>query len=80
MSKIFRKTTYIGTVINNDCNHPFQHKEVAFYNYINRLTRIPLNFNKELNIIWQIAENNGYSKDLIYKLLNKKLIYRANMS
>ena len=42
---------------------------------IHRLTTIPLSpsdFNKELNIIKQIAYNNGYSPAIVEKLLKKK--------
>ena len=47
---------------------------------IHRLVNVPLsevNFNKELNIIKQIAVNNGYNVDLIDSILSKKLHLKA---
>ncbi|XP_050513525.1 uncharacterized protein LOC126889333 [Diabrotica virgifera virgifera] len=72
---IYRKPTHTGTVIPADSHHPIQHKLAAFYSYINRLVSIPLtttSFNKELKIIQQIAVNNGYTVDLVNKILHKK--------
>ena len=73
--QIFRKPTYTDTIIPANSNHPYCIKMAAFHSLINRLLTIPLdnkNFNKELDIIITIAENNGYNKDVIYKLLQKK--------
>lgn len=58
----------------------------TLHSYLNRLITLPLtqdNFRKTLNIVHQVAEMNGYSCDLIQKLLNKKknlnnLIYINN--
>lgn len=72
---IFRKDTYTDTVIHNSSNHPFTQKLAAFHSMVNRLVTIPLsvtNFTLELNLIKQIAVNNGYSTKLIDQLLNKK--------
>ncbi|XP_072384720.1 uncharacterized protein [Diabrotica undecimpunctata] len=72
---IYRKPTHTGTVIPADSHHPIQHKMAAFYSYINRLISLPLtltSFNKELKIIQQIAINNGYSINLVNKILHKK--------
>ena len=63
-------------VIHNTSAHPYSHKLAASHSFIHRLNSIPLldsDFQKELNIIKQIAVNNGYQSSLIDQLLNKKL-------
>ena len=48
---------------------------LAYKSFFHRLIDIPLssdNFNKELNIIKQIAFNNGYNESLIENILKKK--------
>ena len=72
---IFHKPSYTDITIHNSSNHPFSHKVSAYYSFIHRLINIPLssdNFNKELNIIKQIALNNGYKESLIENILKKK--------
>lgn len=80
---IFRKETYTDNIIHAESNHPMQHKLAAFRHMINRLQATPLNkfeYKKELNIIMQIAINNGYSPKIIHKLIknikSKKKINR----
>ncbi|CAK1596620.1 unnamed protein product [Parnassius mnemosyne] len=73
--QIYRKPTHTDTVIPASSCHPWQHKVAAFYCYINRLFTVPLskeNYLKELNIIYQIAVSNGFSKNLINNLIKKK--------
>ena len=73
--QIYRKPTYTDTIIPSTSNHPFSTKMAAFHSLINRIINIPLdehNFKKEVNIITTIAENNGYDKHRIKKLLHKK--------
>ena len=60
--------------------HPFSHKLAAFRSYIHRLVNVPMsqeNFQVELNIIKQIAINNGYTSHLIDKMVEKKLFKQA---
>lgn len=74
--EIFHKPTHIDTVIHNSSAHPFANKLAAFHSYIHRLINVPLSdsdFQKELNIIKQIAVNNGYVPSLIEQILSKKL-------
>jgi hypothetical protein len=73
--KIFRKPTSTDSVIPMNSCHPFQHKLATFHSLLDRLLRVPMstaNFKMELGIILQIAVNNGYKKQIIYNLLNKK--------
>ena len=75
MFSIYHKPSYTDTIIPNSSCHPHSHKLAAFHSMIHRLTTIPLSpsdFNKELNIIKQIAYNNGYSPAIVEKLLKKK--------
>lgn len=72
---IFHKPTHTDLTIHNSSHHPLQHKLAAYHCYIHRLINIPMNptnFTKELNIIKQIAFNNGYNPSMIDTLLNKK--------
>lgn len=70
--EIFRKPTQTDHTIPSFSNHHISHKLAAFNCYINRMLNIPLstvNFTKELNIVKQLAVNNGYESGLIDKLL-----------
>ncbi|XP_050518679.1 uncharacterized protein LOC126892954 isoform X2 [Diabrotica virgifera virgifera] len=72
---IFRKPTQTDHVIHFSSNHPLSHKLAAFRSFIHRLFSIPMStdsFNKELNIIKQIAVNNGYDPSIIDKLIRKR--------
>ena len=71
---IFRKPNFTDTVISFSSNHPTTTKFAAFYSMFHRLLSIPMNntnFNKELNIIQNIALNNGYNISTINKIYNK---------
>ena len=72
---IFHKPTHTDMVIHNSSLHPFPQKLASFRCYIHRLLTIPLNHNNflnELNLIKQIAINNGYTEQLIDNLVHKK--------
>lgn len=72
---IFHKPSHTDTTINNSSTHPRQHKHAAYHSMIHRLLNIPLSehdFEKELNLIRQIAVNNGFQVSFIDKLLHKK--------
>lgn len=77
---IYHKPSHTDTTIHNKSCHPVQHKLAAFHSMIHRLLSIPLNekdFLKELNIIKQIAVNNGYNVDIVNSILNKKKYKKA---
>ena len=77
---IFRKPSHTDMVIHNSSYHPRSHKLAAFHSMIHRLSSVPLNndnFSSELNIIKQIAVNNGYSPKIIDSLLKKKTFQQA---
>ena len=72
---VFHKPTHTDTTIHNNSCHPVQHKLASFHSMIHRLISLPLNqenFQKELNIIKQIAVNNGYNPDIINQILRNK--------
>ena len=72
---IFHKPSYTDITIHNKSSHPYTHKISAFNSFIHRLLNIPLskeNFNKELNIIKQMAVNNGYQANMIDTIIHKK--------
>ena len=65
---IYRKPTQTDHAIHIESHHPYTHKMAAFNCYVHRLLSIPLskdNFNKEVNVIKQIATNNGYDYIII---------------
>lgn len=69
------KPLHLCIVISNDSNHPLDHKLAAFNSMIHRLlivTMSKVNYDKKLNIIKQIAFNNGYSIQLIDQMIRKK--------
>jgi hypothetical protein len=72
--KIFRKATYTDSIIPNDSSHPPKTKKAALYSMINRLMSIPLSppdYEREKNIILQIALNNGYNENTVVTIINK---------
>jgi len=73
--EIFRKETFCDNIIPYSSCHPDSVKAAAFYSMIDRLLNIPMSnlaFDKELNLIKNIAVNNGYPESFIDKLLFKK--------
>ena len=68
--KTFRKPTFTDKIIPFSSNHSTNTKFSAFYSMINRLILTPLNFNNELDTIY-----NGYNNKTIKKVfikINKK--------
>lgn len=82
---IYRKPTHTDSVIHYTSVHPYTHKLAAFRSLVHRLLNVPLspqNYEKEINIIRQIAYNNGYNPIIIDQLISKfsykkalKLVY-----
>lgn len=71
---VFHKPTQSSQVIHASSNHPISHKLAAFNSFIHRLNKIPMtteNYNKELNIIKYIAQDNGYDSSIIDKINRK---------
>ncbi|KAK9496972.1 hypothetical protein O3M35_012832 [Rhynocoris fuscipes] len=72
---IYRKPTTTDITIHSTSLHPTQHKMASFRHMTNRLKTIPLNkenYERELQTIYNIAENNGYKKHTIDNLLKPK--------
>lgn len=72
---IYRKPSHTDTTIHYTSNHPYQHKVAAYNSMIHRLLHIPLstqNFDKELQIIKQIAINNGYKPNMVDNIVKNK--------
>lgn len=77
--QIYRKPTYTDVTIPESSCHPFQHKLAAYRSFIHRLMSVPLsqdNYNKELSVIYYIAESNGYNRNMIDGIIKGK---RRNM-
>ena len=77
---IFHKPTQTDMVIHNSSIHPYSHKLAAFRCYIHRLINTSMSqvsFKTELNLIKQIAVNNGYKSEIIDQLLETKLTKQA---
>jgi len=69
---IYRKDTFSDAVIPANSFSPWQHKLSAFHAMIYRWVNVPMNEenkSKELNIIKQIANDNGFRKEIIEKLI-----------
>ncbi|XP_071050953.1 HEAT repeat-containing protein 1 homolog [Onthophagus taurus] len=75
---IYRKPTQTDSVIPKNSYHHKNHKAAAFWAFIYRYYNTPLSKesrNKELDIIHNIAKNNGYTEsdiEYIIKKYNKK--------
>lgn len=72
---IYHKPTHTDTTLHNTSTHPLVHKHAAYHSMVHRLLKIPMtpeNYNKELNIIKQIAVANGFDIKLINNLIKKK--------
>lgn len=81
---IYRKPSHTGVVIDNTSFHPVTHKIAAFRSFVNRAVDIPLsqeNFNKEVDLIKDIARSHNYNVEMIDTLINKKkLINLTNLA
>lgn len=72
---IYRKPTFSDATIPADSSHPFSHKIAAYRSMVNRAFSIPLskeNLNNEIDIIKEIATNNGFTIDIINNLVTQK--------
>ena len=73
---IYRKPTHTDSTIPNYSCHPYSQKLSAYHHaMIHRIFTIPLsetNLNKEIEVIKQIALSNGFDRNLINKLIEKK--------
>jgi hypothetical protein len=71
---IYRKPTTTDTTIHYKSNHPIQFKMAAYRFMLNRLYSLPMSQehkNLEMNIIIQLAKQNGYPIKLIQQLDNQ---------
>ena len=79
--KVYRKDSYSDAIIPKNSYHSWNHKMSAFNCMIHRLLNLPLekqDFREELDTIISIAENNGYEKTDILRILRKKRQRREN--
>ena len=77
--KIYRKLTTTDTTIHAKSFHPYHQKMAAYNSFIHRLINTPLNHSDylyEINIIKNIAINNGYNPNIIDKLIQKFQIFQ----
>ncbi|XP_062700128.1 uncharacterized protein LOC134284823 [Aedes albopictus] len=73
--EIYRKPTHTQRTIPNSSNHSHQHKIASFNHMIHRMQTLPLSETgktKELNYIFETAQLNGYTKQTIQQIINKK--------
>jgi hypothetical protein len=71
---IYRKSITTSTVIHASSCHPTEHKNMAFNYLLNRANKYPLseqNKEIELNIVKQIAQENGYTNSILNKKQHK---------
>lgn len=79
---IFHKPSHTDLIINAKSYHPKQHKLAAFNSMIHRLVNTPMteaDYNKELNIIKQIAINNNFKVKIVEDILKHKT-YKKTMN
>lgn len=72
---IYRKPNTTTHTIESNSTHPTKHKISKFRFLIDRLLTTPLNktnYGKEINYIKKLAIENGYNKQLINKLIQKR--------
>lgn len=77
---IYHKPSHTDLTINNKSYHPIQHKLAAYNSMVHRLINVPMsqtNFNKELNLIKQIASNNNYNPKIIDKIYSRMSYKKA---
>lgn len=73
--QIFRKPTFTDSIVHARSKQSYNIKLSGFHSNIHRLLTLPLssqNYSKEVNILKNIASNNGYNPTLIDKLIAKK--------
>nr|CAH7764687.1 unnamed protein product [Callosobruchus chinensis] len=78
--RVIIEPSHTDITIHSSSNHPYTHKIAAYHSYVHRLINVPMNdadYNKELNIIKQIALNNGYNPSLIDSIIKKKQFKKA---
>lgn len=71
---VYHKPTSTMRTITSDSHCPVQHKQAAYHALIHRLCRLPLsaaNFKREYEYIKETARVNGYSENMIDKLVKK---------
>jgi len=70
----YHKPTSTIRTITSDSHCPIQHKMAAYHSMIHRLCRLPLsvaNYKKEYDYIKEVARVNGYSAEVIDKIIHK---------
>ncbi|KAK9884524.1 hypothetical protein WA026_007366 [Henosepilachna vigintioctopunctata] len=77
---IFRKSSHSDQTIDCSSSHPFHHKSAEYNSMIHSLVIMPLSaddYTHELNIIKQIAQNNGYHHCFVDNIFRKRLYNKA---
>lgn len=73
--QIYRKPTDTNRVIPNTSNHAYQHKMASFNHMVHRMLTLPISqegLQKEMRLILEIANKNGYPRKMIMDLINKR--------
>lgn len=79
---IYHKPTHTDIVICKYSIHPYSLKMDSFFCYIHRLLSVPMNeenFNEELDIIKQIADNNNDNPEIV-DILGKRVKYKRALN
>lgn len=79
---IYRKPTATDIIIHADSCHPMKYKRAFFKSMIHRILKLPLEsdaIKKELNILKQIAESNGFKSNKVDALFHRLQQPRENL-
>jgi hypothetical protein len=78
---IYRKETYTDNLIHNTSKHHPSQKLSVFHSLLHRLLNVPLStdkYKKEISTIKLLAKNNGFSAEIIDRLLKNKIRKRES--
>jgi hypothetical protein len=80
--RIYTKPTHTDATIQFSSNHPLEHKLAAFSFYINRMLTLPITKQakqQEREVIFAIAQNNGYTMQIIQNLKKKLMAKKQKL-
>lgn len=72
---IYHKPTHTDMTIHNTSSHPQSHKLAAYRSMVHILLKVPMSvadYEEELKRIKTVARNNGFSEDMVNRLVKDK--------